>query len=161
MNHTATTIRPWVDGETLAAVRPEVRQLLEATPAFTRLAPAEQRQLANTMVKVASYMANPDGLAAQELSPAGGVLARAQEDGVEATRTRLSKDPGFAGEDFQAGAVRQGIEQFGALVQKVDFPLFVSGLIQNVFQAIVDSADARIWRAAGQCRQDGRRLRPR
>src|SRR6185369_5672034 len=29
---------------------------------------------------------------------------------------------------------------FGELVKKVDFPKFVSGLIQNVFQAIVDSS---------------------
>jgi hypothetical protein len=59
---------------------------------------------------------------------------------VEATKKRLSGDPGFAGEDFVPGATRAGVEQFGALVQKVDFPKFVSGLIQNVFQAIVDSS---------------------
>src|SRR5262249_8405968 len=52
----------------------------------------------------------------------------------------LSQAPGQVGKDFEAGAVRQGVEQFGALVQKVDFPKFVGGLIQNVFQAIVDSS---------------------
>jgi hypothetical protein len=132
--------QPWADSETLQAVRPQVRQILLATPAFARLPPDEQRQIANSMVKVASYMSNPDGLAAQELSPDGGLLAKAQADAVEDTRKRLSKDPGFAGKDFEASAVKQGVEQFGQLVQTVDFPKFVGGLIQNVFQAIVDSS---------------------
>jgi hypothetical protein len=46
----------------------------------------------------------------------------------------------MVGDKFKAGAVREGVEQFGALVQKVDFPKFVGGLIKNVFQAIVDSS---------------------
>jgi hypothetical protein len=142
---TAATARPgkaahWADHETLRNVRPHVRALLESSPAFHRLSDSEKRDLAGKMVKVAAYMTNPDDLARQELSPAGGVLARAQADGVEATKDRLAKDPGFAGKDFKAGAVQAGVEQFGALVQKVDFPKFVSGLIQNVFQAIVDSS---------------------
>ncbi len=133
----------WLDSQTLAIVRPEVRALLESSPGFQSLSDAEKRNLAQTMVKVASYMSNPDGLAARELSPDGGVLARAQageEDPVEATKRRLSGKQTTAGQDFQAGAVRQGVQQFGELVQKVDFPKFVSGLIQNVFQAIVDSS---------------------
>lgn len=130
----------WTDDETLAAVRPEVRKVLQQSEAFGKMTPEEQRQLAQTMVKVSAYMSNPDGLAAQELSARGGVLARAQADANDQLRQRMAKDPGFAGEDFVAGGVRQGVEQFGALVQKVDFPKFVSGLIQNVFQAIVDSS---------------------
>jgi hypothetical protein len=46
----------------------------------------------------------------------------------------------MVGQDFKAGAVREGVEQFGQLVQKVDFPKFVGGLIRNVFQAIVESS---------------------
>ena len=67
----------WADDETLRAVRPEVRNLLEASPAFTRLSDPEKKDLASKMVNVATYMGNPDGLAAKELSPAGRVLARA------------------------------------------------------------------------------------
>ncbi len=146
-NHMTTTInnRPsWADDETLRVVRPEVRKILEASPAFAKLSEVEKKDLASKMVKVAAYMSNPDGLAAQELSPNGGVLARAQADpppnAVHATKQRLSQDPGFAGEDFQAGAGRQYTEQFGELVKKVDFPKFVSGLIKGVFQAIVESS---------------------
>src|SRR5262245_28402033 len=130
----------WLDTQTLEAVRPEVRSLLEASPGFYKLSDEEKRKLAATMVKVASYMANPDGLAAQELSSKGGVLARAQDDGVDSLKERLAGKQGFAGQDFKAGAVKQGVQQFGELVKKVDFPKFVSGLIQNVFQAIVDSS---------------------
>jgi hypothetical protein len=120
----------WADQETLRHVRPAVRELLESSESFGKLTPAEQEQLAHEMVKVASYMAKPDGLP----------LAEEQAGGADAVRDRLAEDPGFAGEDFEAGAIRQGVEQFGELVKKVDFPLFVSGLIQGVFQAIVDSS---------------------
>lgn len=140
MNSAQINSLQWTDDETLRAVRPEVRRILEQSPAFAELPPDEQKSLARTMVKVSSYMTNPDGLAAQELSPQGGVLARAQADANESLRKRLAGEPGFAGENFVAGGVRQGVEQFGALVQKVDFPKFVGGLIQNVFQAIVESS---------------------
>src|SRR5205085_5784796 len=76
-------------------------------------------------------MANPDGLVAKELSSDKGILARAQGP--------IDKG-NVAGKDFEAGAVKQGVKQFGELVKKVDFPKFVSGLIQGVFQAIVDSS---------------------
>jgi hypothetical protein len=130
----------WATDETLATVRPEVREILAASAGFRQMAPEEQRELARTMVKVASYMSNPDGLAARELGSDGGVLARAQDDGVAAVKSRLARDPGFAGATFQAGALRQGTQQFGELVKKVNFADFVGGLIQNVFQAIVQSS---------------------
>ncbi|WP_196251519.1 hypothetical protein [Cupriavidus necator] len=86
-------------------------------------------------------MANPDGLAKQELTPGRAVLARAQDSGVDAAKGKASDKVGtFAGADFQAGAVRQGVEQFRNLVGTVDFPNFVGGLIQNVFQAIVNAS---------------------
>jgi hypothetical protein len=148
----------WADHATLKTVRPEVRHILESSPAFHRLAPDEKRELAAKMVKVATYMVNPEGLAAKEFSPAGGLLAesqpkgalaesqpkgapaRAQADAVEDTKARLAKSPGSTGADFKAGAVDAGVKAYGDLVAKVDFPKFVSGLIQNVFQAIVDSS---------------------
>jgi hypothetical protein len=138
----------WSDGDTLTVVRPEVRKVLAATPAFARLSPTEQKEIASTMVKIASYMANPDGLTAKQLAenvvnPPRPALVRAQaepEDPATATKRRLSEKPGFAGKDFEAGGVKQGVQQFGELVKKVDFPKFVGGLIKNVFQAIVESS---------------------
>jgi hypothetical protein len=128
-------------------VRPEVRAILEATPAFARLAPDEQRALAGTMVKICAYMANPDGLAAQELSSKGGLLApgravaRAQEEDTPSGEVAGFADRlKTAGERFTPAGVKAGVQQFGELVKKVDFTKFVSGLIQGVFKAIVDSS---------------------
>jgi hypothetical protein len=94
------------------------------------------------MVKVLSYVQDPNGITESvQKSENQQPLAKAQaDDPVEATRRSLSKSPGMVGEKFKAGAVREGVEQFGALVQKVDFPKFVGGLIKNVFQAIVESS---------------------
>jgi hypothetical protein len=137
----------WADDQTLAAVRPEVRAILEGSPAFSRLTPDEQRALASTMVKVCAYMTNPDGLAAQELSSKGGLLApggavaRAQEDETPSGEVAEFADRlKTAGERFTPAGVKAGVQQFGELVKKVDFTKFVSGLIQGVFKAIVDSS---------------------
>ncbi|MBN3760742.1 hypothetical protein [Burkholderia sp. Ac-20365] len=136
-------MRPdWTSSQALDAVRPQVRGLLTAIPAFGALSAEEQRALAANMVKVLSYISDPHAIA-QEVStmPASHEsLSRAQDDAVEATKASLSKSPGMVGKDFKAGAVREGVDQFGALVKKVDFPKFVGGLIKNVFQAIVESS---------------------
>src|SRR5690348_3448568 len=95
------------DAETLDAVRPEVRRMLLQAPAFAKLTPAEQLEIANRTVKVSAYLANPGGV----LTEPGVAVAQA-EDATEATRARLSRAPGQVGKDFQAGAVKQGVEQF-------------------------------------------------
>ncbi len=135
-------VRPtWSDEKTLEHVRPEVRALLESSPSFHAMSPDERRELASLMVKVCAYMVNPDGATTEALeSESAQPLAQAQADAVEATKGRLAKAPGFAGKDFEGGAIRQGTEQFGELVKKVDFPKFVSGLIDGVFRAIVDTS---------------------
>jgi hypothetical protein len=144
------TSQAWLDDETLTAVRPHVRRLLERSPGFKAMPLEAQRDLAKTMVRIASYMANPDGLAKQELTPGKAVLSRAQDDAVDAAKNKASAKLGtFAGADFQAGAVKQGVEQFKNLVGSVDFPTFVGGLIQNVFQAIV-TASIQQMNAYGQ-----------
>src|SRR5687767_3148264 len=123
MSAAAPAAPAWADSETLSLVRPEVRALLEASEGFRCLSPEEQRRLAGTMVKVASYMSNPDGVAREVLPPAPGApppLALAQEDGVEAVKNRLGEKQGFAGKDFEAGALKQGTQEFGNLVNKVD-----------------------------------------
>lgn len=129
------------DRETLDQVRPVVRELLQRSDAFASLDPEEQRRLASEMVKVSSYLANPQGLAREAIESGEVPLAAAHaDDATEQLRERLADDPGFAGEDFDAGAVRAGTQAFGELVQTVDFPSFVSGLIGGVFEAIVDSS---------------------
>ncbi|UXY14509.1 hypothetical protein N8I74_14450 [Chitiniphilus purpureus] len=130
----------WLDDETLAAVRPQVRQLLQQSPGFQALSADEQRDIARNMVRVAAYMSNPQGLAKEELTPGRSVLAHAQ-DAVDNAKHKASDKVGtFAGKDFEAGAMREGGEQFSKFIGSVDFPQFVGGLIQNVFQAIVTAS---------------------
>jgi hypothetical protein len=142
------------DDATLEAVRPQVRALLEQSPGFAALPQAQQRDIAQTMVRVASFMANPHGLAREEFSNpqlAKDLAADAERAALEPTSQALDavddakkKASGklgtFAGADFKAGALEQGTEQFKNLVGAVDFPAFVGGLIQNVFQAIVTAS---------------------
>jgi len=147
----------WLDDDTLQAVRPRVRQLLESSQAFRALPAAQQLELARNMVRVASYMSNPDGLAKQELTPGRSVLAkepslapssrpgdapaRSLADAVDQAKQKASQKIGtFAGSDFKAGSVEQGAENFRKYIGSVDFPDFVGGLIQNVFQAIVNAS---------------------
>jgi hypothetical protein len=130
--------RRWTDETTLSGVRPAVRDILSRSAAYSSLPHDDQRALARDLVKVSSYLANPEGAVADERQ----TLAQAQERppsnaeraGAAATRTES------AGADFTGGAIRQGTDQFTRLVQAVDFPKFVSGLIHNVFEAIVDSS---------------------
>lgn len=164
-SHASASATPaWLDDDTLRAVRPQVRQLLESSPGFRELPVAEQQELARNMVRVASYMANPDGLAKQELTPGQGLLrkdvvpaaqALGEADGaagapaaralagnpVDQAKSKASDKIGtFAGSDFTAGSVQQGATNFKNFVGAVDFPAFVGGLIKNVFQAIVESS---------------------
>ena len=153
---TAPASAEWTTPAAIEEVRPHVRTMLLSIPAYAQMAPHEQRKLAGDMVKVLSFIRNPNGVLddapTSDSTPASGSgattpaskqasLAEAQaDDPVEATKKSLEKSPGMVGQDFKAGAVREGVEQFGALVKKVDFPKFVGGLIKNVFQAIVESS---------------------
>lgn len=126
---------------TLDATRAKVRELLGDSEAFNSLPPEERKAIAQDMVRVGSYMADPDGILSKESSaPLAGAQSRPSRGGVRDAANRASDNHGFAGEDFEGGAIREGTEQFGELIGKVDFSSFVGGLIENVFQAIVTSS---------------------
>src|SRR5688500_19528547 len=103
------------------------------------MSPDERRALAQNMVRVASYLSTDPGWLDAETPPGSEPLAEAMAP-VEDLKKRLAQAPGQVGSEFQAGAMRQGVEEFSNLVQTVDFPKFVSGLIQGVFQAVVDAS---------------------
>ncbi|MXP40720.1 hypothetical protein GRI75_03530 [Altererythrobacter soli] len=134
--------------EAVDRVRPMVRDMLTQIPAYSEMERAEQLALANNMVKLLAYVDDPNGVVSDAMAdPIGRAqakrtapLAAAQADANEQTRKNLSKSPGFAGKDFEAGAARQGTDQFVRLVNEVDFPAFVGGLIQNVFVSIVHTS---------------------
>ncbi|MFD1766692.1 hypothetical protein ACFSAG_07535 [Sphingorhabdus buctiana] len=143
--------------DALEAARGAVQRLLTAIPTFPDLSDEERSRMAKATVQVLSFMADPNGVYSEvadreargelpkgtlpaEMATPRSAPARALEDAVEQTKQALASSPGFAGKDFEAGAVKQGVQQFGEMVQKVDFPKFVGGLIKNVFQAIVESS---------------------
>lgn len=143
--------QPLPDGlvaEAVDRVRPLVRDMLTQIPAYSEMERAEQLALANNMVKLLAYVDDPNGVVsdamadpiARDRALRKAPLAAAQADANEQTRKNLSKSPGFAGKDFEAGAARQGTDQFVRLVNEVDFPAFVGGLIQNVFVSIVHTS---------------------
>src|SRR5512132_1704632 len=125
---------------TVAPVRTAVRALLEQSPAYRALPLDERKALANHMVKVGSYLADPGWIDAPTPPAAARALGDDEANPVEDLKKRLAGAPGQVGADFKAGAVREGVEAFGQLVQKVDFPAFVSGLVQGVFKAVVDAS---------------------
>jgi len=110
----------------------EVGKLLKNAPAFAQLSPDEQARLRQNMAQVSSFLAeDPRWMAAP---------SRGLDDPVDQLKQQLAKDPGLVGKDFKAGAMAEGIRGFGELVKKVDFPKFVSGLVQGVFRAVVDAS---------------------
>jgi hypothetical protein len=132
------TARP---GQDLNAVRSEVRSLLEKSQAFGNLPPEDRKSMANAMVRVGQFLADPDWIDAP-VAPEVKALAEPGEDKdpVTSLKERLADKPGQVGDGFKAGGVREGVQQFGELVKKVDFPAFVSGLVNGVFKAVVDAS---------------------
>jgi hypothetical protein len=119
--------------DTLDATRSSVRTLLESSPAYAELSEEKRRQLARDLVNIGSFLAEPGmRVAPQHMSPAVQALAGTTSStggDVDAT-----KAPKFG------TAVRAGVEQAVSLVQGINFPGFVSGLIEGVFHSIVKSS---------------------
>lgn len=123
----------------VGVVRAEIQKVLSQCPAWRRMEAPERQAFAQNMLKVGNFLAQDPGWLDAPLPPGAEGLATALAP-VDELKGRLAKAPGQVGATFQAGAVRQGVEEFANLVQTVDFPEFVSGLIQGVFQAIVDAS---------------------
>lgn len=123
----------------LGLVRSEVKNVLDQSDAWKRLSGEDRKAFAANMVKVSSFLADDPGWLESDDPPQSAGLAEASNP-IADLKKRLAGKPGHIGEEFDAGAMRQGVEEFGNLVKTVDFPEFVSGLIQGVFQAIVDAS---------------------
>jgi len=118
-----------VSRETHESARTAVRGLLERTPAYQSLDPERRRELAHNLVQIGSYLAEPDGVRVPPARLSPGVRALAGEP-----------DAGAEEGQFTAQAAREGAAAAGALLQAVNFPEFVAGLIDGVFHSIVQSS---------------------
>lgn len=124
-------------------VRNEVRSILDKSSAWQNLSADERKDFAKNMVKVSHYLAKDPGwldtpMDTSEMADTQGLSEVLGP--VKDIKKRLAEKPGTVGQEFQAGALREGTETFRQLVRAVDFPEFVSSLIQGVFQAIVDAS---------------------
>src|SRR5260370_39524577 len=115
-----------------AHVRSEVKALLERSPALLGLPAEAQEKLATDMEKVSGFLADKGWLTAPRSTALEDKQQDKPPDAVDTLKMRLAQAPQQVGKDFRAGAIRQGTAAFAALVQKVDFPKFVGGLINNV-----------------------------
>lgn len=136
---TTVVAAPPASTDGLQLVREEVGKVLNQCDGWKNLADADRRAFARNLTKVASYLADDPGWLDANVPVGSEAMAEALGP-VDDLKGRLAKAPGQVGKEFQAGAMRQGVEEFGNLVKTVDFPQFVSGLIQGVFQAIVDAS---------------------
>jgi hypothetical protein len=103
-----------------------VRELLTSSQAYSGLPEGKRRQLAQDMVNIATYLAEP-GMRLKRQSPRVQALA---DEGASA-----QPQPQPFGQ-----ATKAGVDNLVGLVKGLDFPGFVSGLIQGVFHSIVDSS---------------------
>jgi hypothetical protein len=139
-------------GAPLPTVRQHVREILEATPSFKALEAGERKNIANSMVNVMAYMVHPSGgddslrQAAERRDRAD--LARAMNnDATDAklyqsnvTAPELPQSRGQVGNEMEGGLARKAGQAMAQNIRDVDFPKFVSGLIEGVFTSIVDSS---------------------
>ena len=120
-------------------VRDAVRGLLLQTPAFAALPIEKQREVAMNTARVANYLAEPEGFRGNALP--GGVGAPAGAMAGEATyQDAAEKVSEIGNSEFKAGGAREAAEVAALMVQQVNFPTFVGGLVTGVFQAIVKSS---------------------
>ena len=132
-------------GDTLPLVRANVKDLLTRSKAFQALPEDERRQLARDLVTVSRYMVDAGGETRDV--PVTAVISRDDDGSQPGARALAEGDqppPDTAGADFagQGGAVAAdaGVGALGEAVNKVNFPGFVSGLIEGVFNAIVQAS---------------------
>ncbi|XZG68938.1 hypothetical protein ACTSKR_09750 [Chitinibacteraceae bacterium HSL-7] len=125
-----------VSKENLDATRLAVRDLLSKSQAFNALEEDKRRQLANDLVQIGTYLAEPDGVRVGADQQSAPVRALAEQGAGRRVPPKPGNDEGV----FSAQSAREGAAVAGALLEAVNFPEFVSGLIDGVFHSIVTSS---------------------
>jgi hypothetical protein len=131
--------------DTLGVVRPAVRSLLLASPAFAELNPTQQRELAAAMVKVcdrAARLLHEELTSEEELKGRG--MRRPRESGGRpagdgAVATAPLARAQSAGSEYSGVSASRVAGTTRDILNAVSFPRFVTELINGVFKAMVDS----------------------
>ena len=125
----------------LPLIRQEVKRGLSRSSAFRALPPNKRAEIAHHTVKALHYITGGSDGASR---PASVTFAGNQplSGGLAGNKGNQNLPP-TAGEEFdRSGAVaaEAGVDALANLIDRVDFPQFVAGLIEGVFNAIVDSS---------------------
>lgn len=107
-------------------VRNKVKEMLLSSPAFLSLPRDKQMEVANATVRVADYIVQ-----------AGGAT---RDTPMAVAMAGNPPPPGQPPATPPPTLTQEGVQDFGNLVKTVDFPKFVSGLIEGVFTSIVGSS---------------------
>jgi hypothetical protein len=117
-------------------VRQLVRGLLENTDSFGELPEPERKSVARSLVTILDFLTDAKG----GTKPVASALAENEEFAAnKALQDKLVKGGPTANQDFVGGGARELGRAFKDIVSAVDFPRFVSSLIDGVFTSIVKS----------------------
>jgi len=130
-------------------IQQAVDRLLESAPAYKRLHPSRQQEMRSDLTKVASYIAGYPDLAlegpwASQMAPdLKSALAPRQQQGSvppQSSAPVASRAPASGSPAPSQGSPTSRVGDVAkATLNAIDFPQFVSSLIQGTFQAIVES----------------------
>jgi hypothetical protein len=119
--------------------RQAVKNLLMRSSAFAKLPARTQQKIAQDTAEIAGYLVKPEGFDGSKL-PTASALADADPNQTHANYQENLKQVNAVGSGFKAQAAREGAQVAGVLLKQVNFPTFVSSLIEGVFHAIVQSS---------------------
>jgi hypothetical protein len=123
--------------DTLPLVRSGVKRILTRSQAFCALPKEERAQLAHDMVKIARYVVDAGGETrdvpmAAGILPSRGSQSIAQPLAGGAAPVQPLRQSG--------GSLGRGVDAFGDVVDKADFPGFVRALVEGVFDSVVSAS---------------------
>jgi hypothetical protein len=135
-------------GAPLPTVRRHVRGILEQTPSFRAMSVDERKDIAGSMVNVMAFLVHPSGgderLADIARRTDAVQTAQALADDRNKNKNGITTPElptrGQVGNQMQGNLAMKAGDAMGKLVKDVDFPKFVSSLIEGVFTSIVNSS---------------------
>lgn len=127
--------------DSLPLIRSKVKDILSRNTGFRKLPVETRSQIAHDMVKVANYIVDANGETSD--APINAVVSSVGNQQLARPMAEGSA-PDTAGADFtgQGGATAAdaGVNALGNMINKADFPGFVGGLIDGVFNAVVTAS---------------------
>ena len=125
--------------EQRAVVLDAVSRLLDRSESYRLLPPGQRASVRSGLLNTVAYLSDPAAGQPALAQPLEESQQQQKQTGVQQFK-ELTGSQKLVQKDFQAGALTAGTTAFKEMVGAVDFPKFVSGLIEGVFTSIVDSS---------------------